>query len=160
MPSRMVAYNKYKSPIIESFLQGVCFDDNRVANRQIYVKHVLTIDPDIAQLFYDEEGYSYEVDQDGTMDFIYDREGFPIVIKDFFTWHNEINQIVIDSETGHPYSMDWAQYHSRGIKLAQELRKILSTDFDLWYSAPYEDKSGIIRHPFLVLEPQGSEKER
>lgn len=160
LPSRMVAYNKYKSPIIESYLQGVRFDDNRVANRQIYVKHVLTIDPDIAQLFYDEEGYSYEVDQDGTMDFIYDREGFPIVIKDFFTWHNEINQIVIDSETGHPYSMDWEQYHSRGIKLAQELRKILSTDFDLWYSAPYEDKSGIIRHSFLVLEPQGSEKER
>lgn len=153
LPNRMVAYNKYKSPLIESYLKGERTGDDGVAIRQVNVKHILTINPDIAQLFYDEEGNSYEVDIDGTIDFVYDMDGKPIVIKDFLTWHNEINQIVIDSETGCPYSMDWKQYHNRGIKLSQELRKILSTDFDLWYDAPFEDKSGIIRHPFIVLEP-------
>lgn len=29
------------------------------------------------------------------------------------------------------------QYHKRGIELAQELRKVLSTDFDFWYAAPF-----------------------
>ena len=117
------------------------------------VKHIITIDPDIGQLFYDEEGVSYEMEKDGAIDFVYDRNGKPIVIKDFFAWHNEIIQIVIDSETGRPYTKDWEEYHRRGIKLAQDLRKILSPDFDLWYDAPFEDKSGIIKHPFLIMEP-------
>ncbi|MBR6446797.1 MAG: hypothetical protein IKS94_10375 [Prevotella sp.] len=160
LPSRMVAYNKYKSPLIESYLKDERIGDDRVAIRQVNVKHILTIDPDVAQLFYDEEGFSYEVEKDGKIDFIYDRYGNSIVIKDFFIWHNEINQIVIESETGHPYSMAWEQYHNRGIKLAQELRKVLSPDFDLWYSAPYEDRSGIITHPFLVLEPYVSQREK
>lgn len=159
LPSRMVAYNKYKSPLIESFLNEERADDDRVAIRQVQVKHILTIDPDIDQLFYDEEGVSYEVNEEGTIDSVYDKEGNPIVIKDLFTWQNETQQIVIDSETGQPYSMDWEEYHHRGIELAQRLRKVLSTDFDLWYDAPYEDKSGIIKHPFLVLEAYIPEKE-
>lgn len=160
LPSRMVAYNKYKSPLIESYLKKERSGDDRVATRQVYVKHILTIDPDIAQLFYDEEDISYEVEKDGTIDFIYDRDGNPIVIKDYFTWHDEINQLVIDSETGYPYTKDWEEYHRRGIQLAQNLRKVLSTDFDLWYKAPFEDKSDVIKHPFLVLEPYVSERER
>lgn len=122
------------------------------------VKHIITIDPDYAQLFHDEEGISSETENNGSIDFIYDRDGNPIVIKDFHTWRREIKPIVIASETGQPYSMDWKQYHTRGIKLAQELRKILSTDFDLWYDAPFEDKSGIIKRPFLVLEPHDTKK--
>ena len=146
------------NPLIESFLNDERADD-RVAIRQVQVKHILTIDPDIHQLFYDEEGVSYEVNEEGTIDSVYDKEGNPIVIKDLFTWQNEIQQIVIDSETGQPYSMDWEEYHHRGIELAQRLRKVLSTDFDLWYDAPYEDISGIIKHPFLVLEAYIPEKE-
>lgn len=162
VPDMLNAYNMVKSPLIEDYITGKYRDrsDKLCVIRQTKVKHIITIDPDIAQLFHDEEDVAYEVEKDGTIDFIYDRDGNPIVIKDFLTWHNEINQIVIDSETGHPYSMDWEQYHNRGIKLAQELRKVLSTDFDLWYEAPFEDKSGIIKHPFLVLEPHDSEKEK
>lgn len=155
VPDMLNAYNIVKSPIIEDYITGKYkyHSDKFFANRQITVKHIITIDPDIAQLFHDEEGVSYEVEKDGTLDFVYDRSGNPIVIKDFFTWHIEINQIVIDSEADQPYSIDWEQYHSRGILLAQELRKFLSNDFDLWYEAPLEDKSGLIKHPFLVLEP-------
>lgn len=41
--------------------------------------------------------------------------------------------------------------YERGLKLAHELRKRLSPEIDLWYDAPYEDKSGIINHPMLIL---------
>ena len=162
VPDMLNAYNMVKSPLIEDYITGRYKDrsDKLCANRQTMVKHIITIDPDIAQLFYDEEGVSYEVEKDGTIDFIYDRNGKPIVIKEFLTWHNEINQIVIDSETGHPYSMDWKEYHRRGMQLAQTLRNLLSSDFDLWYNAPFEDKSGLIKHPFLVLEPYVSEIEQ
>ena len=63
----------------------------------------------------------------------------------------EIEPIVITSATGQPYRKDWKDYHERGLKFAHELRKRLSTDIDLWYVAPYEDKSGIIDHPILIL---------
>lgn len=155
VPDMLNAYNMVKSPLIEDYITGRYKDriDKLCAIRQTMVKHIITIDPDIAQLFYDEEGVSYEVEKDGTIDFVYDRNGSPISIKDFFTWHIEINQIVIDSETCHPYTKHWEEYHCRGIKLAQDLRKVLSPDFDLWYNAPFEDKSGLIKHPFLILEP-------
>ena len=161
VPDRLNAYNMVKSPLIEDYITERYRDrrDKSYAIRQTMVKHIITIDPGIAQLFYDEEGVSYEVEKDGTIDFVYDRNGNPISIKDFFTWHIEINQIVIDSEAGHPYTMDWEEYHRRGIRLAQDLRKVLSPDFDLWYNAPFEDKSGLIKHPFLILEPYNSERE-
>ncbi|MBR6285439.1 MAG: hypothetical protein IKR18_00385 [Bacteroidaceae bacterium] len=155
VPDRLNAYNMVKSPLIENCIIG---RHKSCAIRQTMVKHIITIDPDIAQLFFDEEGVSYDVEKNGTLDFVYDRDGNPIVIKEFVDWQNEINQIVVDSETGCSYSMDWEQYHNRGIELAQELRKVLSPDFDLWYAAPFEDKSGTIKRPFLVLEPQSTER--
>lgn len=155
VPGMLNAYNMIKSPIIEDYITGKCKElrNKMYAIRQTIVRHIITISPDVSQLFHDEEGYSYEVEKEGTIDFVYDRNGHPIVIKDLFAWHSEIEPIVTASETGHPYSMDWEEYHNRGMKLAKELRKVLSTDFDLWYETPFEDKSGIIKHPFLILEP-------
>ena len=159
VPDMLNAYNMIKSPLVEDYITGRYKNrsDKLYVIRQTIVKHIITINPENAQLFHDEKGVSYKVEKDGTIDYIYDRNGNPIIIKDFLTWQNEINQIATDSETGHPYSMDWEQFHNRGIKLAQELRKILSADFDLWYEAPFEDKSGIIKHPCLILEPYISE---
>lgn len=72
-------------------------------------------------------------------------------MKEMYEWQQEIEPIVIASATGQPYSKDWRSYHERGLKLAHELRKRLSPEIDLWYDAPYEDKSGIINHPMLIL---------
>ena len=60
-------------------------------------------------------------------------------------------QIQIASETNNPYEKDWKEYHNRGIELARKLREQLSDDCDIWYSAPFEDKSGTISGSFLVL---------
>lgn len=161
VPDMLNAYNMVKSPIIEDYILGRHKGryDMSYTIRQVPVKHIITIDPDVSQLFYDEEQVSYEVEKEGTIDFVYDKNDNLIVIKDFYAWHSEIKQIVIDSETGHPYSMDRERYHKQGIKLAQELRKVLSPDFDLWYEVPFEDKSGFIKHPFLILEPNESKDE-
>ena len=59
--------------------------------------------------------------------------------------------IIIKSETGESYEKDWQDYHRRGLELAKQLREMLSPDFDLWYQAPYEDKSGIIPKPILII---------
>lgn len=162
VPGMLDAYNMIKSPIIEDYILGrTVYDRNfSYAIRQVIVKHIITIHPDYDQLFYDEEGCLGMIDENGTIDFVYDRKNQPIAVKDFYTWQSKINPIVIESETGHPYSMDWEEYHAQGLKLAHELRKILSPDFDLWYEAPFEDKSGIIKRSHLILESPIPPKKR
>ena len=110
------------------------------------MKHVLRIEPDYDVLFFDEEDVAWE-DLDG----LYDKQGNPIDMPELIEWQREIHPIVIASETGEPYEKDWADYHRRGLELANQLRERLSTDFDLWYSPPFEDKSGIISKRILIL---------
>lgn len=55
-PSRMIAYNRYKSPIIESCLNGEKSIPNTYKIRQTLVKHIIKIDPDYDVFLWDEEG--------------------------------------------------------------------------------------------------------
>ncbi len=146
VPPRMIAYNKFKSPIIENYLKGVITKNNEYAIRQVIVKHVLRIEPDYDVLFFDEEDVAWE-----DLDDLYDKQGKPIEMPELIEWQREIHHIVIASETGEPYEKDWAEYHRRGLELAHQLRERLSTEFDLWYSAPFEDKSGIIPERILIF---------
>lgn len=144
-PPRMIAYNKIKSPLIEAFLKGERFTDDAYSIRQVHVEHVLTICPDYSQLYTDEEGLS------GSLDILYNKEGKPIQMDELVKWQWEINPIVIASATGDDYSKDWADYHKRGWALSKQLRERLSTDFDLWYDCPWEDKSGTVKKKHLVF---------
>ncbi|MBR4434000.1 MAG: hypothetical protein IKS80_05790, partial [Bacteroidaceae bacterium] len=146
LPSRMVAYNKYNSPLIESYLKEERFGDDRVAVRQVFVKHILTIDPDYDVIGFDEEDVAW-----GDLEDIYDQQGRPIELPDLVEWAQEMHPIVVASETSEPYEKDWADYHRRGLELAQQLRRMASTDFDIWYEAPFEDKSGTIPRRMLII---------
>lgn len=146
LPSRMVAYNKYKSPLIESYLKEERFGNDRVAVRQVFVKHILTIDPDYDVIGFDEEDVAW-----GDLEDIYDQQGRPIELPDLVEWAQEMRPIVVASETSEPYEKDWADYHRRGLELAQQLRRMASTDFDIWYEAPFEDKSGTIPRRMLII---------
>lgn len=146
VPPQMIAYNKFKSPIIETYLKGDSTKDDEYAIRQVTVKHVLRIEPDYDVLMYDEEGVAWS-DLEG----LYDKQGKPIEMSELIAWQREIYPIVIAAETGEQYKKDWADYHRRGLELAHRLREILSTDFDLWYSRPFEDKSGTISKSRLIF---------
>lgn len=145
--NRLISYNKLKSPIIEAFLRDEIIDqDDSYFLRQAHVKHVLRIDPDYDAVGFDEEDVAW-----GDLEDMYDKQGHPIELPDLVEWAQEIHPIVVASETGEPYEKDWADYHSRGLELAQQLRRMASTDFDIWYEAPYEDKSGFIPTRTIIL---------
>ena len=118
-------------------------------------KRIIVICPD-----YDEWGYSpsedippFSIAPDGKIDNedICDQDGKPIVLPELYEWQQEIEPIVIASECGEPYEKDWVDYHQRGLEIAYKLRKLLSSDFDLWYKAPFEDKSGTISGEIHIL---------
>ena len=145
MPSNLVAYNRYKSPIIESFLLGKKDELNTYKNRQIHIDEILKIDPDFNCYIWNEEGAGSDVNC------LADKDGNPIEMEELDNWASEMLSVIIASETGHPYEKDWDDYHRRGIELAKKLREILPSTTDLWYEAPFEDKSGIIPHRILIL---------
>lgn len=145
-PNKMDAYNMIKSPLIESYLRKDKVDNDTYSIRQVHVKHILTIEPDMSQLFFDEEMVSYD-----SFDGLYDKEGKPFEMSEFVEWHKEIEQIVVASEMGESYEKDWEDYHRRGLRLAKSLRDKLSSDFDLWYDVPFEDKSKTIEAPILII---------
>jgi hypothetical protein len=143
-PSTLVAYNRYKSPLIESYLRGHEHQPNTYKTRQVIVKDIIRIDPDYDAFLWDSERASIGLDE------LYDKNGHSIQMPELEAWAQEMTSIIVESETGHPYEKDWADYHSRGITLAHQLREQLSTDFDLWYEAPYEDKSRTILRRRLI----------
>jgi hypothetical protein len=143
-PSREIAYNRYKSPILELFLKGIKREKNTYMVRQTIVKHIVRICPDYDEYLWDEDDAAMELDE------LYDKEGRSIQMPELDAWAHEIARVVVDSETGRPYEKDWSDFHKRGINLAHQLHKRLSPDFDLWYEVPYEDKSGIIPRRKLI----------
>lgn len=149
VPKRLVAYNMIKSALIEDWLEGKAKKDNNVSLRQRSVRHILTVCPDYQQYCHDEEGVAYDF-IDGYLDGVYGVGHRPVSVNGLQKWQKEIEPIVIDSETGHPVEKDWQEYHDRGIRLARVLRGALSADYDLWYEAPFEDKSGIVPEPILI----------
>lgn len=148
------AYNKIKSPSVEQYIKEEMRECHKAQPRDIRVKNVILINPDyytFAQSLF-EDCADYTVDADGTLDEdLYDNEGKPIVLRELYEWRQEIEPIVIASECGKPYKKDWVDYHRRGLEIAHKLRKVLSSDFDLWYKAPLEDKSGTIEGKILIL---------
>lgn len=144
LPSGLVAYNRYKSPVIESFLRGDKDVPNTYMTRQVHVKHIICIDPDYGVYLWDEE------DVADSLEGLYDHQGNPISMPEFDEWASEMHSIVVASETGEPYEKDWNDYHKRGLALAHQLRQQLSTDFDLWYEAPFEDKSGVQGRTLII----------
>lgn len=146
------AYNKVKSPIIEQWLSDEKRDHNIPIKRQTVVDKIWIINPDYEVCIEEvlPEKIPFDV-VDDTFEDVQDSSGNAIVIPGFSAWSKEITGIIIKSETGEEYTFDWEDYHRRGLELAKQLRSKLPSNIDLWYRAPFEDKSSAITHPILVI---------
>ena len=147
LPPRFASYNKYKSLIIENYLANEKTDSSHADVRQHIVDHIITIKPELDLLFYDEGIGWY----DDTTDLI-DKEGYSIHFDIINDWQREIDDIVIDQKIDEKRLPDWVDFHRRGLILAHQLRSLLSDDYDLWYEAPSDDKSGVVPEPILIVD--------
>ena len=145
-PCNIVAYNQIKSPILESRLKNGWVRDYSVyERRQTEIKDMLTIRP----------GFDYFISHlDGDVsdyDDLINLLGSQFEIKGLEEWAQEMAPIVVKAYSGEPYTKDWAEYHSRGLALARQLREILPPGYDLWYDSPAEDESDTIDKPRLII---------
>lgn len=150
-PSQIEAYNMFKSPLIERNIASIDEYSLKADLRQVHVKRMLKIYPDYDEVIFDSEGKSVDIDgEDGYIDELYDKDGNPFMVEGL-KGCQEIVPVVLEGAVGRTVdSFNWKSYHERGLLLAQQLRTKLSDDFDLWYMAPVEDKSGIVNKPVFV----------
>lgn len=107
-------------------------------------EHVITICPNFDFYLMDGERESLDLAD------LQDKAGQPVVMPELDAWAEEMPPIVVASETGQPYEKDWTDYHQRGLELARQLRSRLSSNYELWYEAPFEDKSGTIKERITI----------
>lgn len=152
-PMLLDAYNMFKSPLLERCITKVSNDSMRPELRQVKVKEILRICPDADAVLWNLENEALAIDKEtGLIDDVYDKNGQQLILVGLQEWADEIFKIIVKDAVNQSIDFDWKDYHKRGLALAQELRRKLSPDFDLWYEAPFEDKSGTIKRRRLIYE--------
>ena len=153
-PSRKDGYNLAKSFLIEDYLRRGCNINLLEEKTNNLIDRVIWIDPDYDVCFWERlnDEAPFGVINDTIDDLSVSKDGKPITIEGFSEWAIEIQEIIIKSETGEKYEKDWIDYHTRGLQFAHELRENMRDNIDLWYVAPYEDKSGVLPNPILILK--------
>lgn len=145
-PSCIVAYNRYKSPILECCLISDYKPDySSYRNRQVHVKDVLTMQPDYDYFLTTLDGHVWKDDE------LDELCGKPVHVEGLTEWCRDIVPVVIEGAVGKAYPIDWEEYHRRGLDLAKKLREVLPHEYDLWYKAPVEDKSGVFPQARLII---------
>ena len=67
-------------------------------------EHIIRICPDFKAYLWDDEDVTHDLAD------LQDKEGKPIVMPELDAWAQEIEPIVVASETGQPYEKDWADF--------------------------------------------------
>lgn len=112
----------------------------------------ITICPGAArELGYTEDGVS--VDVSGDIVSWSDTEE-DIHIEGISEWYNDFNSVVDYVKGNLPESFDVTMWHAKGLMFAKLLREKLPSDVELWYRAPFEDKSNTIPEPVQIIKGQ------
>ena len=140
--SYLTFYNQIKSPLVENKIQGWRYSNGEVERRQVHIKHILTITPDVDFIITDEEGICHDFwDTDELkICFVDSSEETSIKIDGFQSWLREYQNCTDFTTTETDPSFDYEAWHRRGIELAQKLRDQLPDEIDLWYAYPFEDE--------------------
>ncbi|MDE6463563.1 MAG: hypothetical protein K2L16_02885 [Muribaculaceae bacterium] len=149
----LYAYNKAKSPVIEQWLSEEKHNYAAPVRRQTMVDRIWIIYPEYDVCVEEVIPHRIPFDvEDDTFEDVLDSNGNTIVIPGFSAWSKEISGIIVKSENGEVYDFDWEDYHRRGLELARQLRSKLPSNIDIWYKAPFEDKSATIPRPILIIK--------
>lgn len=121
-------------------------------------KDTITIkmEPDILNLFWDEEGFSI-----GDAESISVNEHYEVNLNinglQEWLWEYE-NQCLIPCEAGEisledlNKTFDWKSFHERGLAFAAQVKKLLPLYTELIYCSPFEDSSGIISSDGILIK--------
>ena len=119
------------------------------------IKHILTMYPDYGEnCFYTSDGFDCGENGEIWLD-----DGFMVKINvpGLSEWcYKYQEECLIPVEAGEisieelNKTFDWKDFHTEGLRLAYEVKKQLPEDLELWYQAPYEDKSGLIPEKILI----------
>lgn len=101
------------------------------------------------ELGYTEDGISVDVSKDIVS---WSDTEEDIYIEGISEWYHDFDSVVDYVKGDLPESFDIVTWHAKGLSLAKSLREKLPQDVELWYQAPFEDKSNTIPQPIQIIK--------
>lgn len=146
---RLNIYNKLKSPLVEHYINRLrIYKQDDYITRQYHIKDIITINIDAdADLWHNDGCVSGVLFED-----TFEIDNLSIRIDGFERWRDEFTDAVDWSTSTVEEGFDWGAWHKRGLELAQQLRQQLPNEYELWYSAPFEDNSGTLKDDILIIK--------
>lgn len=146
---RLNIYNKLKSPLVEHYINhSRIYRQEDYITRQYHIKDIITINIDAGADLWHNDGCAGGVILEDTFEI----DNLSIRIDGFERWRDEFTEAVDWATTTVEEGFDWSAWHKRGLELAQQLRQQLPNEYDLWYSAPFEDNSGTLKEDILIIK--------
>lgn len=138
----MTFYNKIKSPLVESLIRNKCIENYEIENRQILIRHILTICPHHGYIYKDEKNRCDNFFVNGKIVIEFSDCGRLVLnIPGFEQWYNDYLQATDYSDKTINPNFDYDCWREHGLQLASQLRQQLPEDIDLWYETHNKDQA-------------------
>ena len=130
----MTFYNKIKSPLVERIIRFKWIDNKEVENRQVIIRHIITISPHPDYIYKDEKGHSGNFFKTGKVVLNFNDTGkIAAGIPGFEQWYNSYVGTVRNGIDNSNSDSDAVKWEEQGFDYVQQLRRQLPDSIDLWY---------------------------
>ena len=130
----MTFYNKIKSPLVERMIRFKWIDNEEVENRQVIIRHIITISPHPDYIYNDEKGHSGNFFKAGKVVLDFNDTGkIAADIPGFEQWYNSYVGTVRNGIDNSNSDSDAVKWEEQGVDYVQQLRRQLPDSIDLWY---------------------------
>ena len=130
----MTFYNKIKSPLVERMIRFKWIGNEEVENRQVIIRHIITISPHPNYMYKDEKGHSGNFFKEGKVVLDFNDTGKIVTdIPGFEQWNNSYVGTVKNGIDNSDLDSDTVKWEEQGLNYVQQLRRQLPDNIDLWY---------------------------
>lgn len=130
----MTFYNKLKSPLTERIIKSKWIDNEEVENRQVIIRHIITVSPHPNYVYKDEKNQSGNFFNAGKVVVDFNDTGKIVAdIPGFEHWYNLFASYMDGKNCSNNNDFDYDKWEEQGLQYVKQLRKHLPESIDLWY---------------------------
>ena len=130
----MTFYNKLKSPLVERIIRSKWIDNEEIENRQVIIRHIITISPHPNYVYKDEKNHCGNFFKAGKVIVDFNDTGKIVVdIPGFEQWYSLFVSYINGKNCSNNNDFDYEKWEEEGLQYVKQLRKQLPDSIDLWY---------------------------
>lgn len=130
----MTFYNKIKSPLVERIIRFKWINNKEVENRQVIIRHIITISPHPNYVYKDEKIHCGNFFKAGKVVVDFTDTGKIVAdVPGFEQWYSLFISYINGKNCSNNNDFDYEKWEEEGLQYVKQLRKQLPDSIDLWY---------------------------